>query len=106
MAQFLGALLRGVSGQIVFWVPVNGRGVIVPAESSLLITQKILAKCIEPFQLLQAKSVITHFRIREDLSGCGLTPLAESALLAKKKILAKAKQLSFLLELKKGFLQG
>jgi hypothetical protein len=64
-----------------------------------------LAKRIEPFQLLQAKSVITHFRIREDLGGCGLTPPGESALLAIKKILAKANQLSQLLELKKVFLQ-
>ena len=79
---------------------------VVLAESALLITKKILAECVEPFQLFQAKSVITHFRVGEDLGSCGLTPLVESALLAIKKILAKANQLSYLLKLKKVFLQG
>jgi hypothetical protein len=83
----------------------GANGIVLP-ESALLTTKKVLAERIEPFQLLQAKSVITHLRIREDLGGCGLTPPAESALLAIEKTLAEANQLSQLLELKKVFPQG
>jgi hypothetical protein len=71
-----------------------------------LITEKILAERIEPFQFLQAKSVIKHLRVGADLGGCGLTAAFESALLTIEKILAEANHLSYLLELKKVFLQG
>jgi hypothetical protein len=106
---------RNISDQVVFRAALNGGDAwsvlmsassIMRAESSLLTTKKILAERIEPFQLLQAKSVITHLRIRQDLGGSGLTQPTESALLAIEKILAKADHLSQLLELKKVFLQG
>jgi len=74
-------------------------------ESSLLTTKKILAECIEPFQLLQAKNVLPHLLIGKALGGCGLPAALESALLTIEKILAKANQLFYLFELKKAFLQ-
>src|SRR5262249_53575871 len=87
------------------WAALMSTSSIMRAESSLLTTKKILAERIEPFQLFQAKSVIPHFRVGEDLGGCGLTPPAESALLAVEKILAKANQLSYLFALKEVFLR-
>ena len=46
---------------------LHGSASIMLAKSSLLTTNKFLAECIEPFQLLQANSVVTHLRIGEDL---------------------------------------
>jgi len=78
---------------------------VVLAEGSLLTTNQFLLESKEFFQLLQAKNVVTHLRIGEDLGGCGLTAALESALLTIEKILAKANQLSYLFELKKALLQ-
>ena len=97
-------IAQGVIGRIAFLDVLAGAGVVL-AEGSLLTQKKILAERIEPFQVLQAKSVITHLRIGEDLGGCGLTAALESALLTIEKILAKANQLSYLFELKKALLQ-
>ena len=95
---------QSVIGRIAFLDMLAGASVVL-AEGSLLTTNQFLLESKEFFQLLQAKNVVTHLRIGEDLGGCGLTAALESALLTIEKILAKANQLSYLFELKKALLQ-
>jgi len=84
---------------------LNGGCIVVLAESALLATNKFPLESKEFFQLLQAKSVVTHLRVGEDLGGCGLTAALKSAPLTIEKTLAEANQLSYLFELKEAFLQ-